>query len=109
MSKNYTVEEVIEAIKKSGSIVSSVAKTLKCDWNTAKKYIDKWEETRKAFDSAEQTILDMCESTLYQSVQDGDTHSAKWILSTKGKTRGWGEKLEIDGNFKVEIVDDIKD
>lgn len=108
MSKDYTQQQIIEAIKDSGSIISNIAKKLGCSWVTANVYVQKWEETKEAFESEEQKILDLCEATLYKSVQSGDTQSAKWVLSTKGKKRGWGEKLEIDGNMNVTIIDDVK-
>jgi transposase len=43
-----TIDIVLKAIKGCGGIVSTVAKRLKCDWNTADKYIKKWDETRLA-------------------------------------------------------------
>ena len=95
--KKYTQKNILEAIKGSGAIVSTIAKRLDCEWITAKRYINKWEETKQAFLDEEETVLDMCESTLYTSVKGGDTQSAKWILATKGKRRGFTERHEITG------------
>jgi hypothetical protein len=108
MSKDYTQQQIIEAIKDSGSKISNIAKKLGCSWVTANAYVKKWAETKEAFESEEQKILDVCEATLYKSVQGGDTQAAKWILSTKGKKRGWGEKIELEHSGNVTIVDDIK-
>ena len=91
---NFTKAKVLEAIKNSGSVVSVVSKRLKVSWHTADQYIKKWPETIQAMKDEEQTILDLCESTIYKSVQNGDTQSAKWILATKGKRRGFSEKIE---------------
>lgn len=95
--KTYTTEDVLQAIKGSGAIVSTVAKRLSCQWITAKRYIDKWDETRRAFIDETETILDMAESKLYESIQGGNTQDAKWLLSTKGKNRGYSERKEITG------------
>ena len=96
-AKDYSTETLIEAIKGSGAVVSTIAKRLGCDWNTARKYINNNEEAQQAFTNEEETILDMCESAIYKSVQEGNTQDAKWILATKGKKRGFTERQEITG------------
>ena len=57
-------EEVLEAIKGSGGIVSTVSKRIDCQWHTAKKYINKWDETKAAFDDEREAILDMAEGVI---------------------------------------------
>ena len=96
-AKDYSTETLLEAIKGSGAVVSTIAKRLGCDWNTAKKYINKHKKTQQAFANEEETILDMCESAIYKSVQEGNTQDAKWVLATKGKKRGFTERQEITG------------
>ena len=101
--KRYTPEDIIEAIKGSGSIISTIAKRLGCTWTTARTYINKWESTKQAFIDETETILDMAESKLYESIQSGNTQDAKWLLSTKGKDRGFNEKHEIEHSGAVQI------
>ena len=101
--KTYKQEDMLEAIKGSGAIVSTIAKRLGCKWITAKRYIEKWEATRQAFADEQETILDMAESKLYESIQGGNTQDAKWLLSTKGKDRGFNEKHEIEHSGAVQI------
>lgn len=93
--KKYTQETILEAVKGSGAIVSTVARRLQCEWITAKRYIEKWEATQRAFQDEEETILDMAESKLYEAIQNNDIQAAKWILSTKGKSRGYSERQEL--------------
>ena len=93
----YTMETALEAIKGSGAIISTVAKRLGCGWMTARATIEKWDETKRAFSDEQETILDMAESKLYESIQNGNTQDAKWLLSTKGKNRGYSERKEITG------------
>ncbi len=105
--KTYTQADILDAIKGSGSIVSTVAKRLKCEWITAKRYIEKWESTKQAFSDESETILDLAESTLYTAIKAGDVQAAKWVLSTKGKTRGFTERHEVTGpegtQLKIEV------
>lgn len=105
--KKYTQENILEAIKGSGAIVSTVARRLGCEWITAKRYIEKWETTQRAFLDEEETILDMAEGKLYEAIQNNDIQAAKWILSTKGKRRGFSEKQEIEHSSKEPIVIEI--
>ena len=111
-AKNYPLQVVLEAITGSGGITLTVASRLHCDWATARKYIDKWETTRNAFEAEGQQILDIAESVLDRNIriaykqqrnpdtgeeQIVDTGDVKWLLSRKGKTRGYSERTEIAG------------
>jgi len=108
MSYRVKKATVLEAIRGTGGIVSQIAKRLSVDWSTARKYINAWDETKKAFEDERETILDMAESTLFKSVKDGNSQDAKWVLSTLGKNRGFSERQEITGangdNFINKVV-----
>ena len=101
-----TKAETLEAIKGSGAIMSTIAKRLGYSWNGANLLCQRWEETKRALQDETETILDLAESTLVRSIQEGDVQSAKWILATKGKFRGFTERHEIAGpeGGPVEIV-----
>lgn len=92
----YSKESLLEAINGSGGIVSTIADRLGCQWCTARKYINQWEETKQAFDDETERVLDKAESVLHESINEGNTHDAKWYLSTKGKKRGFSEKHELE-------------
>jgi hypothetical protein len=108
----FTKNAVLSAIKGSGGIVSNVANRLNCSWVSARKYIDVWPETKQAYEEEKEAILDLCESVLYSSIKNGDTQSAKWVLATKGKERGFIERREVTGEngaplvVKVELIGD---
>ena len=108
--KNYKKAIVLEAIKGSGAIISTVAKRLGCEWITAKTYIEKWPETRAAIADERETILDMAEGAVYNSIKEGNTQDAKWVLATLGKRRGFTERHEITGadgdSIKLVISED---
>lgn len=96
MGKEYTYkqETVLEAIKDSYGIINTVSKRLQCSWSTADKYIKKWSTTLEAFQQETEIILDIAESTLFESIKNGDTASAKWMLALKGSRRGYSETLQ---------------
>jgi hypothetical protein len=108
MSRNFDRQVVLEAIRGSGGITSAVAKALGCEWHTAESYINKWESTKQAFAAEGETILDKAESLLERNITLGlriqqdehrivDSADAKWLLSRKGKHRGYAERKEIGG------------
>jgi len=90
---NFKEKEVLEAIKNSGGIVSTIQKKLGCDsWSTANKFILKWESTKQAFDDEQEKIIDIAEGALIKSIQEGNTQDGKWYLSKKGKHRGYADE-----------------
>jgi len=97
MSKNYTKEQVIEAIEKSAGIVSTIAKRLGCDWKIARKYVGKWACTQDAYDGECEKILDLAETKMIDIISQGDGPMIRYLLSTKGKRRGYTQSTEISG------------
>ncbi len=107
MAHHYTKELVLEAIEGCAGIVQTVANRLECTWDTAERWINKWEDTRTAMKNENEKVLDMAEGQVLKAVKGGDLQTAKWLLSRKGKARGWGEdnslKLANDDPLKVDI------
>ena len=91
-----TAKEIIEAIKGSAGIVSTIAKNLGIDWHTTEKYINLFPTAKKAYQDEVEKILDMSEGVILDSISSKDTASAKWYLTKKGKQRGYGDEAEIN-------------
>lgn len=109
--KIYKKADILQAIKDSGGIVTTVALALNCDWHTAKANIERYEETREAFDSELETGLDLVEGKAYSQARNGDGAMIRFLLSTKGRHRGYGETAPQesdsadDNELTIEIVD----
>ena len=99
-----TNETIIEAIKGSGGIISTIAKRLNVSWHTADKYIQQSDETKEALADEREAILDMAEGALYSSIKEGNTQDAKWLLATKGRKRGFNEKIDIEHSGDLNVV-----
>ncbi|ADW21635.1 helix-turn-helix Fis-type [Thermus scotoductus SA-01] len=104
MARRYTKREVLKAIEGSGGVLSTVARRLGCSWHTAQAYVQRWPETQEAFQAERERILDLAEATLFRAVQEGDVQAAKWVLSRLGKSRGYGDHVEVSGHQAVEVV-----
>ena len=111
--KNYKKEDVLKAIDGSGGLITTIANRMHCDWHTAKKYIDKWTETRRAYADSMETVLDFVEGKAIERVKEGDGSMIRFILATKGRKRGYGEKPVVDESAEDDaelriIIDDDK-
>jgi hypothetical protein len=112
MSKaRYTVADFEPHIAKSGGIISTIASRVGCEWSTARRHIDESPTLTRMYNDECESVLDLAESVLIKSIQGGDTQDAKWLLTKKGKGRGYGDVVtnEISGPdggaIPVELVD----
>lgn len=116
-SGQYAVGDFLPHIAKSGGIISTIARRVGCDWHTAKKYIDRHPTLQRAYQDELQANLDVAESIVVDNLrlqraeqleaqEPVDSGDARWFLSTKGRERGYGNKLELDQTVKgkLEIV-----
>ena len=110
MAKKYTKDEVLDAIEGSAGILLTISKRLQCTWDTAQRWVNKWEETKTALKNENEKVLDMAEGQVYKAIQANDLQTAKWVLSRKGKERGWGEdnslKLVNDDPLRIDLTGD---
>lgn len=93
----YTTEQFEKAIPNSAGIVSEIAKRVGCDWHTARKFIDNHARLLRMYQDESEKILDVGEAALFKAVQGGDMAGIKYLLSTKGKHRGYVERQELTG------------
>lgn len=93
----FTTDQFLTAIPGSAGIITLIAKRVGCDWHTAKKWITTRPTIQKAYDDECESVLDMAESKLFEAVNTGDLQAVKYLLSTKGKRRGYTERTEVTG------------
>ena len=100
LSKN----RVKKAIPTSAGIISTIARRLSCDWHTAKDCIDGDPELSQMLEDEMEGVLDMAESVVYKSAKDGNTQDAKWLLSKKGKDRGYGDSVDLQHSGRATLA-----
>lgn len=96
-AKQYTKKQIITALKESYGVISTVSQRLGCSWSTAQKYLNKWPDTRKALKLETEIMLDLAESALFNAIEKGNLAAAKWVLSTRGASRGYTDRVELTG------------
>ena len=101
-NKNTTRQRkkiLIEALEKSLGVVSTACKAVGIPRGTYYTYLKKDPKFAAAVEDIEALGLDFVESALYRRVQDGDTTAIIFYLKTKGKKRGYGQNVTVDGNL----------
>jgi len=111
MSRRFKKQEVMRAINGSRGIILNVANKLGCNWVTAKKYIDKWNDTIEALEHENEAALDFTESRMFDRINDGSDQMIKFHLDRKGRKRGYGEhqKIETEMNLTLEDIEKYLD
>ena len=115
MGERFTKKQVLEAISNSGGVMSAVQQKLGCkSWATARKYVEKWADTREAWATENNHADDLAQSVIINDIKSGNVQTAKWWLERRRRKcfyltqRMLFEELESDEDteLKIEIVDD---
>ena len=88
--RKFKKQDILDALKGSYGIVSEVADKLGVDWHTADDYIKLWPETLQAQKDENERYLDLTELKCIERVKAADGSMIRFVLATKGKTRGYG-------------------
>ena len=105
-------KELLDAIKGSYGIISTIAGRLHCDWHTVDDTIKLYPEAIRAIADEKEATLDFVEGKAISRINEGDGTMIRFYLATKGRQRGftYDEKLEADeaaedNELTIEIVD----
>lgn len=98
-------KRMLNAIKDSAGIISTIAKRLDVCWVTCKKLIDSKDIYIQYLREEIEKNIDKAESVILQALDDGDIQTAKWYLQTIGKQRGYSElnNINLSANIKTDI------
>ena len=100
---DYDIPTIKNAIADSGGIIATIAERLGCEWHTAKSYIEKYEETKAAYETESESVIDLAESKLIENIQANDNTAILFYLKTKGKKRGYIERNEIEHSGDITV------
>ena len=93
----YTAEQMIAALKETKGMVYLAADRIGCHADTIHAYARRYKSVQECIDHEREKILDIGELKLVQKVMDGDDGMIKFLLSTRGKSRGYTTGTEISG------------
>lgn len=100
---------MIEALEKTLGIVSSACKMVGIARQTHYRWMEEDAGYKKECTDIENMTLDFAESQLHKQIAEGNTSATIFFLKTKGKKRGYIERVEMDNgednnHFRVEVV-----
>lgn len=95
---------LVQAMEKSLGVVTTACKSVGCDRSTFYEYYKKDEDFKSRIDELKNLTLDFAESQLHKKMQKGDTTAIIFFLKTKGRERGYIEKIEHAGKFQTEVT-----
>jgi hypothetical protein len=84
---------------------AAACKAVKANRSTIWRWIQDDSEFAELVREVEESMLDTAESELMKLVRSGDFKAVKFLLVTKGRSRGYGEKLQIEKTTKHETID----
>jgi len=93
----YTAEQIIAALKETKGMVYLAADRLGCHARTVLNYAERYKSVQEEIDFQREKLVDIGELKLYQAVMDGNEGMVKYLLSTRGKKRGYTTGTEISG------------
>lgn len=111
MAKQIDIVTIANVYKKKGCNITSTCAAL----GIARKTFYEWKAKKKKLsellEEADESILDFAESKLVEHINDGDVQSLIFFLKTKGKKRGYVEKVENDVNINQfeELMKSLED
>jgi transposase-like protein len=105
-SPRYSVEEVVEAVRTAGGLVSVAARQLGCADQTIYNYRDRHSEVREAIELERERLVDAAESVIRHAVEvEHNLSAAFFVLKTLGRGRGFVERSEQEVTAHVSHQD----
>ena len=104
-------KELLENIKGSYGIISTIAARLHVDWHTVDDTIKMYPSCMQALADENESVLDFTEGKAIERIKDGDSVMIRFMLATKGKKRGYTyeDKLEADESAEDNTLNVICD
>lgn len=101
-TQKLALRHVEGALRQTAGIVSAAAKILEAEYGsctpaTVRNYLKRHPSLQKVADETVELNLDLAESKLLKNIGDGKEASIFFYLKTKGKARGYVERVEATG------------
>ena len=103
--QNVTLKKaMLSALEQSLGIVTTACKSVGIERNTHYNWLKEDEDYKASVDSIQDITLDFAESQLHKQIKDGEVTSTIFYLKTKGKKRGYVERMEQDVSITLPKV-----
>lgn len=100
-------EKLLECMEKALGVVTVGCKMAGLNRQNHYNFMEADPDYRERYNALANVALDFAESALHKQIGAGEVASTIFYLKTKGKGRGYVEKVEIEGSIKRD--DELKD
>jgi len=90
----YTDDQFVTVLTECKGMMFVAARRLGCDYHTMQRRVRQSKHLQAVITEQAGQVLDTAELKLFQAITTGDLGAIKYILSTKGKDRGYIERVE---------------
>jgi hypothetical protein len=102
--RQFTVDEVAAALEKSHGLVSFAARLLGCNRSTVYEYLKRYPYLKEIIHDAGEALVDKAELGIEKAIDNGEPWAIALVLKTKGKARGYVERVEQTGADGAALV-----
>lgn len=102
--KKRELEQILAGIKDSNGIMSVMASRLGIAVSTLYNYRNQYPEVRAAIEDERERLKDIVESALLKQIKADNLTAIIFYLKTQAKDRGYIERVEIEGNVNISII-----
>ena len=95
----FTRDELMEACRLSGGLISEVAARLGVHPSTVRRHLNMYPEAAAALETARKEIIDLAEAKLVKKIKEEFWPAIKFALKTLGRDRGYTEAIEARGTL----------
>ncbi len=95
--RKFTIDQVGRVLTRCHGLRAMTAEKLGCEPRTVSTYIKRSKTLQALEKEIIEASLDKAENTLLNAIDNGGVTAAMFYLKTKGKSRGYTEKMELSG------------
>jgi len=98
----------IKLLRKNLGVLTPTISTIDIHHQTYYNWMEKDEKFKAEVDLVKEIALDFVESQLFKAISNGNSLLIKFYMKTKGKHRGYIERIEQDvkGSININITND---
>jgi len=87
-------QAMLEALEKNLGIVTISCKSVGISRKTHYRWLESDPEYKEAVEAIPDVVLDFAENKLFKAIQDGNITATIFFLKTRGKDRGYIERIQ---------------
>lgn len=103
MKADRVKELLLKALKKNGGVICKACESVNISRMQYYRWLKEDAEFAEKVREVEESMIDFVENRLMTLINDGDTTATIFYLKTKGKNRGYVEKMQVDGNLNTDV------